>query len=880
MCSRAALIPRDARSVKRKPRSRGRFALTAALDGAAALTSRESGLMMRAMLHVDPICGMRVEDGGTAARAEHAGVAYFFCCDGCREAFVAAPDAALANAPPAFELDAAPAPPKPAELAKDPVCGMSVDPTKARAHADHDGEAYFFCSQRCHDRFVAAPASFLAKAPQETAGPANDRAKHARWICPMDPEVEASEPGACPVCGMALEPSALDDAGQNPELTSMTRRLVVAAACTAPIFAAGMIDAALPGMPVGHTLGAALGPIELALSLPVVAWAGAPFFERAARSVATRKPNMFTLVALGVTAAFASSVAALVWPSYFPAAAMEHGRAPLHFEAAAVITTLVLLGQVLELRARARASDAIRALLALAPRTARRIEPGGAERDVPLSELRVGDRLRVRPGERVPADAIVEEGESAVDESMLTGEPMPVDKAPGDGVRAGTLNAGGALVVRAEKVGDATLLAGIARLVAEAQRSRAPIQRSADAAAAVLVPAVLVVAIATFAAWALFGPTPSLAFASLTSAAVLVIACPCAIGLAAPMAVMVGAGRGASAGLLVKNAEALEAFARATTLVVDKTGTLTEGAPEVVEIVPLAKVDAATIARLAAGVELASEHPLGRALAREAARRGETPPKPERFEAKAGRGVSARVEGHEVAVGTAAWLAERGATGIECGAARAEGLRAGGKIALLVEIDGEATGVVVVADRIRPSARAALDALRDDGLEIVMLTGDAKATADAVARELGITEVHAGLRPEDKARIVGELAANGRVAMAGDGVNDAPALARASVGVAMGAGSDAAIASAGLTLVGGDLAALVRARRLSRAALANVRQNLAFALVYNLLGVPVAAGALYPAFGLLLSPMLASLAMSASSLSVVANALRLRRLSL
>ncbi|HEY4120935.1 MAG TPA: HAD-IC family P-type ATPase, partial [Byssovorax sp.] len=462
------------------------------------------------MLHVDPICGMRVADDA-AVSAEHGGVAYFFCCEGCRDAFIADPDAALARPPPTFDLEPAAAPAKPSVLVVDPVCGMSVDPTKASAHAEHDGAAYSFCSQRCRDRFVAAPSSFLTKTPTDGAARASDAAEGALWTCPMDPEVEASEPGACPVCGMALEASALGDAGENPELASMTRRLVVAAACTAPIFAAGMIDAVAPGMPVAHALGAALGPIELALSVPVVAWAGAPFFERAARSVATRKPNMFTLVALGVTAAFASSVAALVWPAYFPAAAMEHGRAPLHFESAAVITTLVLLGQVLELRARARASDAIRALLALAPRTARRIERGGAERDVPLAELRAGDRLRVRPGERVPADAIVEEGASAVDESMLTGEPMPVDKRPGDGVRAGTLNAGGALVVRAEKVGDATLLAGIARLVAEAQRSRPPIQRSADAAAAVLVPAVLVVAIATFAAWALFGPPPALA---------------------------------------------------------------------------------------------------------------------------------------------------------------------------------------------------------------------------------------------------------------------------------------------------------------------------------------------------------------------------------
>jgi Cu+-exporting ATPase len=704
-----------------------------------------------------------------------------------------------------------------------------------------------------------------------------------RYTCPMHPEVERDGPGSCPLCGMALEPRTVAPAGEeeSAELRDMRRRFRVSLALTLPVVALAMSEM-LPGRPLAGVLAPrARVWIELALATPVVLWGGWPFFARGWASVVSRRLNMFTLIALGTGAAYVHSVLAVVAPGLFPAAFREpHGGVPVYFEAAAVIVTLVLLGQVLELRARSRTGAAIRALLGLAPRTARRIAEDGAEADVPLDAVRPGDRLRVRPGEKIPVDGVVLEGTSAVDESAITGEPIPVEKRAGDRVVGATVNGTGGLVVRAERVGAETLLAQIVQMVAEAQRSRAPIQRLADAVAAWFVPGVVLVAGVAFGLWAWIGPEPRLAHALVSAVAVLIIACPCALGLATPMSIMVAAGRGATAGVLFKSAEAIEVLEKVDTLVVDKTGTLTEGRPRLVSVVPAGGLDEAALLRLAAGLERGSEHPLAAAIVAGAEARGVAPAPVEGFEAVPGMGVTGRAGGRAVALGNRRLLAE---LGVEAGglAARADVLEAEGETVMFVVVEGVAGGILGVADPIKDTTPEAIRALRAEGLRIAVVTGDSAATARAVARRLGLEEVIAGVLPREKGEIVSRLQrAGATVAMAGDGINDAPALAQADVGIAMGTGTDVAMASAGVTLVKGDLRAIVRARRLSRATMRNVRQNLFFAFVYNALGVPVAAGALYPVLGVLLSPMLAAAAMSFSSVSVIANALRLRAAAL
>jgi Cu+-exporting ATPase len=700
------------------------------------------------------------------------------------------------------------------------------------------------------------------------------------WTCPMHPQIVRDQPGSCPICGMALEPRTVT-AGEieNPELTDMRRRLRVSAALGVPLVLVAMAHL-LPGRALAHVLEGPVRPwLELALATPVVLWGGAPFFVRCWRSLRNRRLNMFTLIGLGVGVAYAYSVVATVAPGSFPPSLRDaHGQVGVYFEAAAVIVTLVLLGQVLELRARGQTGAAMRALLGLAPRTARRVRDDGIDEEVPLAEVHPGDRLRVRPGERIPVDGTVLEGYSAVDESMLTGEPIPVEKPPGTKVIGATVNGTGALLVRAEKVGADTLLAQIVRMVAEAQRSRAPIQRLADRVAAVFVPAVVLVAAATFVAWALVGPQPRLAYALVNAIAVLIIACPCALGLATPMSIMVAAGRGATMGVLFRSAEAIETLRRVDTLVVDKTGTLTEGKPRLVSVEAARGMDEPALLRLAASLERGSEHALGPAIVQGALDRAVALAEARDFQALPGKGVSGRVDGRAVALGNQALLAELGVAVPDTLAARAAALRAEGQTVVLVAVEGRAAGLLGVADPIRPSTAEAIAQLRAEGLRIVMLTGDSRATALAVAAKLGIDQVLAEVLPAQKAEEVKRLQAAGRfVAMAGDGINDAPALAQAQVGIAMGTGTDVAKESADVTLVKGDLRGIVRARRLSRATMANIKQNLFFAFVYNTLGVPIAAGVLYPVVGVLLSPIFAAAAMAASSVSVIANALRLRR---
>jgi Cu+-exporting ATPase len=707
--------------------------------------------------------------------------------------------------------------------------------------------------------------------------PAPRRAKTA-YTCPMHPQIVRDEPGACPICGMALEPVTATPGGEeeDPELRDMTRRFWVSAALTVPLVVVAMAHL-VPSL--AHVVDPRVRVwIELALATPVVLWGGWPFLVRGWNSVRTLNLNMFTLIALGVTAAYGYSVAATVAPGLFPASFRgPRGEVGVYYEAAAVIVTLVLLGQVLELRARRGTSGAIRALLALAPATARRVEPDGSEHDVPLDQVRAGDLLRVRPGEKVPVDGVVLEGTGVADESMITGEPIPVEKKPADKVIGSTVNASGSFILRAERVGGETLLARIVQMVSDAQRSRAPIQRLADVVAAWFVPAVVVVAAVTFVAWALFGPPPAMAYAIVNAVAVLIIACPCALGLATPMSIMVGVGRGAQEGVLVKNAEALEVMEKVDTLVVDKTGTLTEGKPRLVSVVTAEGASEAELLRLAAGLEVGSEHPLAAAIVAGAHGRGIAPEKAEQFESLTGRGVRGRVGGHAVVLGNAPLLDE---AGIDPGTLRdqAEALRREGQTVMFVAIDGRPAGLLGVADPIKPSTGEAVRLLRQEGVRLVMLTGDNRTTAEAVARKLGIDEVHAEVLPRQKHEIVTKLRGQGHVvAMAGDGINDAPALAAADVGIAMGTGTDVAIESAGVVLVKGDLRGIAKARRLSRAAMRNIRQNLFFAFVYNVLGVPVAAGVLYPASGLLLNPMIAAAAMSFSSVSVIGNALRLRK---
>jgi P-type Cu+ transporter len=700
------------------------------------------------------------------------------------------------------------------------------------------------------------------------------------WVCPMHPQIVRSEPGTCPICGMALEPRAASTTEEaSPELMDMTRRLWAGLVFTVPLLAVAMSDL-LPGQPLQHAVSPrALAWLQLVLATPVVLWAGWPFFERAWASIRHRSPNMFTLIAIGTGIAYAYSVIATIAPGLFPPSFDTHGgHVGLYFEVAAVITVLVLLGQVLELRARSRTSSAIKALLRLSPKTARRITESGQEEDVALDRVRSGDQLRVRPGERVPVDGVVIEGTSAVDESMVTGEPIPVEKTPGARVTGGTVNGTAGFVMRAERVGAETLLAQIVRMVSEAQRSRAPIQRLADIVSAWFVPAVVLVAALTAAVWGLFGPEPRGAYALLNAVAVLIIACPCALGLATPMSIMVGTGRGALAGVLIKNAEALEVLENVDTLVVDKTGTLTEGKPRLASVTALPGFEENQVLALAASLERGSEHPLAGAIVGGATERGLTPESATEFRSVTGKGVQGRVGQADVALGNRQLMADLGLNlgGLE---SQADALRREGQTVMFLAVDGRVTGLLGVGDLIKPSTPEALQALRQEGIRVVMLTGDSRTTAEAVARKLGIDQVEAEVLPEHKGAVVKRLQADGRiVGMAGDGVNDAPALAQAQVGIAMGTGTDVAIESAGVTLIKGDLRGIVRARRLSRATMRNIRENLFFAFIYNALGVPLAAGVLYPAFGLLLSPIVASAAMTLSSVSVIANALRLRRL--
>jgi Cu+-exporting ATPase len=803
---------------------------------------------------------------------------------------------------------------------KDPVCGMTVDPVTTKHRRQHAGQTYSFCCQGCAEKFQADPPKYLAPRPVTSVihiAPAKPQAQAANYVCPMCPEVRQSKPGPCPSCGMSLEPEmpvastrteytcpmhpqivrpgpgtcpicgmALEPRTvtakeeDNPELRDMTHRFWVGVALTAPLLVIAMADM-LPNMPVQHALpGGWLPWIELLLASPVVLWGGSPFFQRGWASIVNRSTNMFTLIAMGTGVAYLFSLVATLTPGIFPDAFRDmDGRPPVYFEAAAAIVTLVLLGQVLELRARSRTGAAIRALLGLSPKTAR-ILRDGKEEDIPLDQVKAGDRLRVRPGEKVPVDGVVLEGTSSVNESMITGEPIPVEKLPGSRIVGATVNGTGSFVMRAERVGSETLLARIVQMVSQAQRSRAPIQRLADRVAGWFVPAVIGIAVLTFIAWSFLGPQPRLAHALVNAVAVLIIACPCALGLATPMAIMVGTGRGAQVGVLIRNAEALETLEKVDTLVVDKTGTLTAGNPTVEAVVASAGFDESEIVRLVASLEQGSEHPLAAALVTAATANNIPLASVSEFQSKTGGGVTGRVAGKALAVGNEKFLSESG-IGASDLASQAEELRRQGQTVVFVAVDGRAAGVIGIADAVKPSTQQALRDLRAAGLRIVMLTGDSQGTAEGTARALGITEFQAGVRPEQKAEIVQRLQKEGRiVAMAGDGINDAPALAQADVGIAMGTGTDVAMESGGVTLVKGDLLAIVRARKLSQATMRNIRQNLFFAFIYNSIGVPIAAGVLYPFFGWLLSPILAAAAMSFSSVSVIVNSLRLRKVEL
>ncbi|MFN7952867.1 MAG: heavy metal translocating P-type ATPase [bacterium] len=822
----------------------------------------------------DPICDMDVDPATSTLRHDHGGTTYWFCSEWCRNKFQEDPEGALARA-----------------NARPGAHGAAHEPHQDHAHhhgaepvaastGPVAGSGEHFCPM-CPGITSVGPSTCpkcgMALQPVEPASPTT----RTEYVCPMHPEVVSDRPGACPICGMALEPrvAAVSEA-PDPELVDMTRRLRVAAALTLPVFAIAMGEM-VPALT--HALTSPFARwLELALATPVVLWCGWPFFQRAWVSLRHRAANMFTLIAIGTGAAYGTSLLALVAPGLFPESLRtgHGGQVPIYLESAAVIVTLVLLGQVLELRARRRTGDAIRALLNLAPPIARRVDDGGSEADVPLATIVPGDFLRVRPGERVPVDGVVADGLSAVDESMVTGEAIPVEKARGDRVTGGTLNTTGSFVMRAEHVGSDTLLARIVRLVGEAQRSRAPVQQIADRVSAVFVPAVVVAALVAFAVWLAIGPEPRLVHALVSAVSVLIIACPCALGLATPMSIMVGTGRGASNGILVRNAEALERLARIDTLVIDKTGTLTEGKPRVTEIASNGDDGEDQVLAWAAALESASEHPLAAAIVAAAKERG-VPVAPVRaFAAIPGAGVTGEAASVNVAVGDERMLARVGADAGDL-TARAEQLRGEGATVVYVITDGDVRGLIAIADPIKATTPAALRNLRREGIEILMLTGDRRVNATAIARRLGIERVEAEVAPDGKADVVARLRAAGRVvAMAGDGINDAPALAAADVGIAMGTGTDVAIESAGVTLVKGDLGGIVRALRLSRATMRNIRQNLAFAFAYNALGIPVAAGVLYPWLGLLLSPMLAAAAMSLSSFSVISNALRLRRVDL
>lgn len=817
--------------------------------GGHTATQRSTGSAAR-----DPVCGMTVDPATARHKAEYRGETVFFCSAGCRETFVADPERFL----------------QPRE-AHDPVCGMVVDPAKTAHHADHAGVTHHFCCTGCRTKFLADPERYASggtpAAPEADVG--------AIYTCPMHPEIEQVGPGSCPKCGMALEPLEITaDTGPNVELADMQRRLVIAALLAAPVVVLAMGEHLVGHALVAPRLSEAL---QFVLSTVVVLWAGLPFFQRGWQSVVTRHLNMFTLIALGTGAAWAYSAVATLAPGLFPAGfRAADGSVGVYFEASAVIVVLVLVGQVLELRARDSTGDAIRALLDLSPKVARRIGVDGAEQDVPLTAVQVGDSLRVRPGETVPVDGAIAEGGGSLDESMVTGEAMPQRKAAGDAVIGGTVNGAGAFVMRAEKVGRDTMLARIVQMVGTAQRSRAPIQRLADVVSARFVPVVLAAAMAAFLAWALLGPEPRLAHALIAAVSVLIVACPCALGLATPMSMVVGMGRGARLGVLMREAAALERLEKVDTLVFDKTGTLTAGRPAVTAAEPQ-EGSADDLLRLAASLEQGSEHPIAHAIVAAAKARGLALARPEAVQPEVGRGISGEVEGVRLIVGSEEALRERSITGLEAPAQRANALRREGATVVFVAMEQRTLGLIAVADPIKEGAGDSLAALRRDGIRLVMVTGDHAATAAGVASKLGLDDVQAGVLPDGKAAIVARLRQEGRIlGMAGDGINDAPALVAADVGIAMGTGTDIAMQSAGITLLHGDLARLRVARQLSRATMRNIRQNLAFAFLYNALGIPIAAGALYPLFGLTLSPMLAAAAMALSSVSVIGNALRLR----
>ena len=847
------------------------------------------------VMAIDPICGMTVDPASAAGSHEHKGQRYYFCGLSCLERFKADPERVLqpqlvSAATPTTRKPLPmmqPAPVMMGPVAVDPVCGMTVQQATAAGSYEYQGKTYYFCAASCLTKFRAEPNYYLTppeqRAPRVTPVPSGGVVE---YICPMDPEVLETKPGACRICGMALEPKvvSLNDE-RNPELEDMSRRFWVCLGPSILVMLSAMVDM-VPGFSFPEALtGSTRNWAQWLLATPVVLWGGWPFFQRGWISVVNRAPNMFTLIGMGTGAAYGYSTVATVAPALLPSSFKLHdGSVAVYFEAAAIITVLVLLGQVLELKARSQTSSAIRSLLRLAPKTARLIKSGGQEEDVPLEHIQVGNWLRVRPGERVPVDGMVQEGTTSVDESMITGESIPVQKTVGMRVTGGTINGTGGMVMVAERVGRDTMLARIVQMVGEAQRSRAPIQRLADVTAAYFVPLVVATALITAVAWAIWGPEPKLGYALVNAVAVLIIACPCALGLATPMSIMVGTGRGATVGVLVKKAEALEVFGKVDTLVIDKTGTLTEGKPKLLSVLVVPPWSESDLLRLAASLERSSEHPLAVAVVAGAEARGVAPAPVEKFSSVTGKGVTGTVAGRRIAIGTAAFLQ------VDVGVAsqslaqldeKAASLRREGQTMLFVAIDEQAAGILGVADPIKVSTRDAVKELMAEGIQIVMVTGDHRDTADAVARQLGIEEVMAGVLPDQKGQIVAQLKSQGRVvAMAGDGINDAPALASADVGIAMGTGTDTAIESAGITLIKGDLRGLLRARRLSQATMRNIRQNLLFAFLYNVIGVPIAAGVLYPVWGLLLSPMIASAAMTFSSVSVISNALRLRQVDL
>lgn len=801
----------------------------------------------------DPVCGMEVDPAASELRSTHSGHDYHFCSAHCHETFAAAPEEYLTS--------------------EDPVCGMKVDRASAKYLTKHAGMRVYFCSSRCQEKFEADPDAYADGRPAPEPMP-----EGTIYTCPMHPEIEQIGPGDCPICGMALEPQGVPtgDEGPNPELVDFRRRFTIGAILTLPVLILAM--GPFIGLPVKEWIGERLSLwLEMILATPVILWSGWPFLERGVKSFRTMNLNMFSLIGMGITASWAFSVVAVLAPGIFPDGFRDaRGNVSVYFEAGAVIVVLVLLGQILELGAREKTGAAIRALLDMAAKTARVIRPDGTEEEIALEDVALGDRVRVRPGEKVPVDGEVLEGRSSVDESMISGEAVPVEKVAGDAVTGATINGTGSLVIEAKRVGSDTMLSQIVEMVASAQRSRAPIQKLADAVAGKFVPAVIAIAALSFIAWSVWGPAPAYAYALVSAIAVLIIACPCALGLATPMSIMTATGRGAQMGVLVKNAESLERFAKIDTLIVDKTGTLTEGKPRFIAVMPEEGYDEDLVLQLAATLERGSEHPLAEAIVRGAEERGLELSAAEDFEAVTGKGVKGRVGNREVALGNAAMVDDLGLDGghlVETANAR----RDDGETVMFVMVDGMVAGLVCVADPVKETTPGALKALHELGFHIVMATGDNERTANAVAEKLGIDEIRADVLPEDKARIVRDLQSAGRkVAMAGDGVNDAPALAQADVGIAMGTGADVAIESAGFTLVKGDLTGIVRARRLARATMANIRQNLFFALVYNAAGVPVAAGILYPFLGILISPIFAAAAMSLSSVSVIGNALRLR----